>query len=911
MSTGQQLDSRSRLGPFGKVGYGLLRILTTISHQRPWAVLILACMMSLLSLFYASRSLEIQADPAALFGENDRYRVLDAAVKKEFPNGEDLVVVVANGTARERELFIEALSSRLQGQPQLYADVFARMDLDFFRRRLLYYLTPKDLNQLSTAMEPVVDWLHRPTVNSIASSGQQNEPLLQVVARMAREFKETLDTRGEAPYTSLWKPMVMTKAPPELKTRLEQLLGPGKFLYHSWPNSPMHVLLVRPANGKVRDALTTLDEEIKRLTPAYTSVDVGVTGMAAIKQDEKNIVLRDALRCCALGGLLLIALFLMSFSNRWRPWMVLTALLVSLAWVAGFATAMIGHVNLLSLTVAPVLFALGAGFGIHLLYGYEAQRAQMADPLQAMLACMARGGMQIFAAAVITAGAFLMMTMVDLQSVVEFGKIAAGGILLCLLGAVTVLPALLFLHERHGRRVLYTPRWTRWLKSHEMLWLNRPVATIMACALLTVMCLANALNIKFDHNLLHLQHTGTDMSRTEDRLLHSGEQGVFAAQYLAPSIKDAKQKAEQFSKLKSVARVESPLQLLTEQPDKKTPHVRRIATLAQQVEVPQTPTMGAVALQTQLASAKSTLGAMHHPAADTVLEVLRYAERTAFSAGPGPVVDSMQQYFGNVRRDLQGALGLLREQTADPVTLEKLPRSLRMRSIGATGKIMLQIYPKENPWDYHSRKKFVGELQAVDPDVIGMPVILHHQTEVLTDALQRSAVLAASGIIVLLLVYFRNPFKCMLVMLPAALGLTWTIGAMGLSGVNFNLVNFLAIPTIVAVGFVYGLHIAQRMLFEPLGGVLQHPIGAAVSLSGLTSLAVFGSLMTAGHEGIKTLGFVLTVGVAANLFAAVVAVPALMRVLAAAGLRLFADRPALGGRRLRLRPDAPVIQTGV
>lgn len=887
-------------GPFAKFGYALLRPLIDFSCRRPFIVLVAALIVCVAGIFGAVQFLTLKADTASLFAPTDRYRIISDRVSQEFPNNGDMVVVVEYGTAQDRERFISELAARLKGKTDLYQDVFPGLDLKYFRQRLLYYLEPQDLKMLANYLRPAAEWVAHPQMPDVATGQKQNQALLDVVAQMAQQFQLTLNTRGEAPYVSMWKPKVIARAPAELRQRLQQLLGPGTMLYNAWPNSDIHVMLVRPSDN-VRKALTTLRDEIKRLTPAYTDLRVGVTGMAAIAQDEISVISQDVLQALLLSAFLLLVLFRISFASRWRFWFVLGALLMALGWTAGFASLALSSINLLTLTVLPVLLALGAGFGIHILYGYERHRAHEADPNEAMHKCMRSSGMQTAAVASITALTLLSLLAVDFQAMVEFGILGAGGIGLCYLSSVTVLPAMLFLHERHGARVLYRPRWTRWLKNHEIYWLHRPGITLLLCAAFTAISGYYAQQVTFDHNLLNLQYESAESNRVEKRLLANGEQGVFSVQYMAADEADARRKAEEFAHLPSVARVESPLSLVTTEAAKKTPYIKEIRDLARQVKVPQQTGMGGLALQSALVNAKATLQKMKDPAARAILKVLQHAEDTAYDAGPGPVVDSFTLYMTNVKNDLEEALGLLRQQVAEPVTLASLPRPLRARSVGRSGKIMVSIYPKENPWDYQARQRFINQLQTVDPDLTGLPVMLHHQTDLLVDALERCAILAASTGTVLLLLYFRNPFKAFLAVFPLALGLLWTLGLMGLAGVDFNPVNFVVAPMLVSVGVAYGLYIAQRLLYSPGGGVLRHPIGAAVSLNGLMSLALFGSLLTVSHQGLRSLGFVLFVGVVCHMLSALVATPVLVRVLSRfAGARALVEDDEREWRRVQI-----------
>ena len=46
------------------------------------------------------------------------------------------------------------------------------------------------------------------------------------------------------------------------------------------------------------------------------------------------------------------------------------------------------------------------------------------------------------------------------------------------------------------------------------------------------------------------------------------------------------------------------------------------------------------------------------------------------------------------------------------------------RFIGVTGKILLQVYPKNDVWVRENQEEFIKQLQGIDPNVTGTPIQL-------------------------------------------------------------------------------------------------------------------------------------------------------------------------------------------
>jgi predicted RND superfamily exporter protein len=106
-------------------------------------------------------------------------------------------------------------------------------------------------------------------------------------------------------------------------------------------------------------------------------------------------------------------------------------------------------------------------------------------------------------------------------------------------------------------------------------------------------------------------------------------------------------------------------------------------------------------------------------------------------------------------------------------------------------------------------------------------------------------------------------------------------GLMALFQLDFHMGNIFGLPLVIGVAVEYGVNIVIRHLegADHAGGPL---VGRStvmgVLMAGLCNIAGFGSLMLADHRGIFGLGLLITLGTASSLLAALVVLPALLRV---------------------------------
>jgi len=126
-------------------------------------------------------------------------------------------------------------------------------------------------------------------------------------------------------------------------------------------------------------------------------------------------------------------------------------------------------------------------------------------------------------------------------------------------------------------------------------------------------------------------------------------------------------------------------------------------------------------------------------------------------------------------------------------------------------------------------------------------------------------------------VTLRRVGDTLLAVVPLGLGVIWTIGAMWLCKLQFNLANLITVPLIIGIGLENGIHMVHRFREEGEGGakLAASGTGQSVTLFSLTTMVGFGSLMVAKHYGIFSIGLLLTVSVGSVLVASLTILPLL------------------------------------
>ena len=255
--------------------------------------------------------------------------------------------------------------------------------------------------------------------------------------------------------------------------------------------------------------------------------------------------------------------------------------------------------------------------------------------------------------------------------------------------------------------------------------------------------------------------------------------------------------------------------------------------------------------------------------------------RQGLTVGAAETVRSrLTSFQGALFTDIRGTFETIKNQdNSSGLTAEDLPAPLRHRFIGRTGKFLLQVYPKENIWDRQNQEVFVRELRTVDPDVTGTPVQLYEYTTLLKDSYVKAAWYALGAIAILVFIHFRTLSCVALALVPVLIGSIWTLGLMGLLLVPFNPANIMTLAVVIGIGVTNGIHILNRFAEEQNPSILSKSTGKAVLVSGLTTVAGFASLIPAQHQGIASLGIVMSAGVAACMVAGLTLLPTLLDLL--------------------------------
>ena len=878
-------------------------------------IIISQAVLFVLSVLIAYKYLRFDTNRDNLVGQNEKYQHAFLEYKKEFPSQDDLAVVVESEDIEKNRQFIERLGAKVLAEPAYFTNVIFNNDLKMLGKKALLFVPDSDLEELRNQLKGYIPFVQKfgQTTNLVSffdlinhefrtSPQEENEQTkalvgaLPALERILKQADASLSRQGTPPS-------------PGVTALFDPTGGAETNIYVTYDKGRLFVLSAQPTTTNVpgADAIkmgsaqddhnADCVQELRRLVAQtqfeVPGVNAGVTGMPVLDYDEMVQSQKDTTVASIVSLIICALIFIYGYNETGRPIKATICLIVGLAYTLAFATITIGHLNILTVTFVPMLVGLAIDFGVHLITRYEEELRHGMTQEAALTKAMVYTGQGIFTGAFTTAGAFLAMWFTRFKGIQEMGLICGGGLAVCFIPMMTLLPVLLL---RGRQNVIDHVKGEPAHRAEiENLWLARPGMVLAITIVLCVVAATQIGKVRFDYNVLKLQSTSLPSVQTEEKLIHSAGQSLLYGAVIADTPQQAVQLEQQLTNLPAVASVVTMANYLIENPTNK---LKLIAEVKRDLEPLhfKLPDSGPVDISDlsrtmysfmgycgqaikAIGTNDPTLSAQFASMQQTVQDF-----RVDMGSGSDREVAEHAEKLGEFQRalfnDLRETFEALKSQDdTSGLKVADLPGPMRAMFIGVNGKQLVQVYPKKDVWARDNQKEFIDQVSKVYPDLTGMPVQLYVYTELLKDSYVQAAYYSLAAIVILILFHFRSISSVILSLLPVAIGSIWLGGVMGLFHVPLNPANIMILPLVIGIGVTNGIHILNRYAEEQTPSILSRSTGKAVFVSGLTAIAGFGSLVLAKDRGIHSLGVVMAAGVTSCMVAALMFLPTLLNLM--------------------------------
>jgi predicted RND superfamily exporter protein len=633
----------------------------------------------------------------------------------------------------------------------------------------------------------------------------------------------------------------------------------------------------------------------------HDGISIILTGLPFLVVDEQAALASGMTRASLATGLGILFVLMLAFRSFKRSVIALLPILVGTVVSLGALYLLFDTLDPITSSFAAILMGLGIDFSVHIMARYDEDLRLGRTRREALFSSLSKAGPGVVTGALTTALAFLTISTTEFTSYGRMGVITAIGLMVGVVTTLLLLPVVM------GRGDLDVhvdpPKPIGGMGALAKLARSSPLLILIGAVALAL--LGVAFTPSFNPRFLEFLPRSMESTQGLTKLEKDGALTPWFAWVTADDLEQARGQAETLRSMDSVARVDSPTDMLPKL------DAERLAKLQRDFAgIERDPDWAKLAAREPdpAALAKQVLA---------VIDALDELSFAAEQAGRDTAsITATKQAFSDLRKRLETTPAISAEATLDSIENQMasllgpawttaravsarghwltsdLPDMFELRFVARDGsdRVALYVYPAgdiTSGADHNApARRFAEDLESVDPDAAGQGISLHHHNDMILGGFKRAAMFSLCLVIALLLLDFANIRKALLALFPVLVGMGWTVGLMALVGLRLNVATIVVMPLILGIGVDAGIHMIHRCdinarahagrakLDEVLSGT-----GGAVVLSSITTIIGFAGLLLGRHLGLVQLGGTMVIGVGCTLLAGVLVLPALLLVL--------------------------------
>lgn len=607
--------------------------------------------------------------------------------------------------------------------------------------------------------------------------------------------------------------------------------------------------------GYSRDnaAGTQLREDVEMIGRGST-VAFGLTGSYMTSLDDSFAIAEslEPVSAFAFAGIMLV--IVLFFRLKVFPSVVvLSGVVAGTVITMGFAYLTVGTLNMITSILGGILMGFGVDYGIHLMFRVRIELGRGKPYAQAIADAIVFAGRPAAVAAVVTGGSFLVLMVSEFRGFSQFGFLAGCGTIILGVTMFSWCAAWLALAGRINAswplRLVGTLVVDQGEAGGRQARIGRPRLLLAASSLVALLVCAAAVpwrpaglgaGVRFNYNSRALMAENQASVRLQDEI---ARRFAISSDPVAIATADLPATLRLFEEL--------------------TGHPAKYRTVD------------------QVASIYSFVPPAQRAADNAAILRAWRAELQQMGVG----LDLLPAAWAPHRPLIEKILA------AEPYTVQQVPAvyqdafqalpSARPENRG----YLTFLYPAVDLMDGQQLLAFNREVDVITTAAgetfrsAGLAVLFGKLAEIVLWDGKVTVVLAALWILLLHYLDFRSVSLALASVLPLGIGLVMMLGLMALTGHPLNFMNIIMMPILLGFGVSHGLYLLHRFLEGVSPRVALRSVGAAVASSTLTAIAGFASLFAAGHQGLRSMGYVATLGLATTLLVSFTVLAAFLQIL--------------------------------
>ncbi|HEX4140935.1 MAG TPA: MMPL family transporter, partial [Candidatus Methylacidiphilales bacterium] len=388
----------------------------------PGLIVLVGVILAVLSAFVVATRWNILNNTSDLLSASYKPMQYYNELRKDFGSDYRFIVMIQSDNVPQNRAAADEIGKWLETLKPQITTVLSKIDFSSIKPRLLFTRDTDDLKKIAASIEDEVA-AEKANVKSNEQTTQTALDLNSILNEANADFNDTyLRNKKNWPEFKKFVPRfvdILNKiaAQAEGKTLRQMHLQPAG-TPTSFEDTDAEELLHQHEYFSLQDGNTVLvfaytgeDEKdsaspfsnttekireyLKGLESKYPGTTIELTGEPALDTDEAAESNMDAAEAGGITVALIIGLFLFSYRAVFRPAVTILVLIMAVLWSLAFALLVVGHFNILSIAVIPMVLGIGIDFGIQILGRYEEELGQNKTVQEAVTIALEHTGIAI------------------------------------------------------------------------------------------------------------------------------------------------------------------------------------------------------------------------------------------------------------------------------------------------------------------------------------------------------------------------------------------------------------------------------------------------------------------------------------------------------------------------------------
>jgi len=634
------------------------------------------------------------------------------------------------------------------------------------------------------------------------------------------------------------------------------------------PDKSMGLLVVKSAVSiddfeNVIKTVNSLEEYFQKESKKY-NVEIEMTGLQVLSRDEMVISQRDMEISSLLSLMLVLGIFIFSFKIIRYSMLALVPLITGIIWTMGLTYLIIGTLNMMTAMMGAILIGLGIDYSIHIISVFLEERNKgmnIENSVSAIYSKVMRG---VTTGAGTTAVGFFMFVFSDFPGFREFGLVLGLGIICTLISSVFLLPSLLIIFGR--KTGIKKPKNSQLLEKSQYFLIGRKKSSFIIIILILIVIGSKAGKVEFENDMLKIEPKNLQSVALNREIIDKFDFSSDSTIIVSENLEKAQKIYDKADKLKSIGVISSVVSYLPSE-EKQIKRIEAGKKIKEKTGIVPDNEIYAEELTEELVRLQNNLielGDLSYIGGEE--DIRQKCDEILEEGIISELAENMDIYKKNLEESQKIFIGELqsiirKSNTEKIINLKDLPDKIKDEFVGKNKTYISTFYPKEDIWKSDFQKIYMKEIDTLGENTTGSVKIFLKVIEISATEGRKILILTLAAIYFVLVADFRSLKYATAAILPMTFSVFGTLGIMGWTGFKFDMVNIIGIPLIIGIGVDDGVHIIHRYLVDKNLFVALKSTGKSVTLTTITTVAAFGTLMLARYRGFVHFGILLTIGV--------------------------------------------------